>query len=35
MLDLDRLQDFDRALAALGQKKASLGNTLQGGAKAA
>jgi hypothetical protein len=22
MLDLDRLQDFDRALAALGQKKA-------------
>ena len=29
MLDLDRLQDFDRALAVLGQKKAVQTNTVQ------
>jgi hypothetical protein len=35
MLDLDRLQDFDRALTALDQKKKNQGNTLQREAKAA
>jgi hypothetical protein len=34
MLDLDRLQDFDRALAALDQKKPKQGNALQTKAKA-
>jgi hypothetical protein len=34
MLDLDRLQDFDRALAVLGQKKANQANGLQEKAKA-
>jgi len=34
MLDLDRLQDFDRALAALNQKKQQQGNALQHEAKA-
>jgi hypothetical protein len=35
MLDLDRLQDFDRALATLGQKKSTQANSLQSKAKAA
>jgi len=35
MLDLDRLNDFDRALAALVQKKPQQSNGLQREAKAA
>jgi hypothetical protein len=35
MLDLDRLQDFDRTLAALSQKKSTQANGLQSKAKAA
>lgn len=35
MLDLDRLQEIDRALTALDQKKQSQGKTLQREAKAA
>jgi hypothetical protein len=35
MLDLDRLKDFDRALAVLSRKKLNQGNALQREAKAA
>ncbi len=34
MLDLDRLHDFDRALAVLGKKKSMQANGMQDKAKA-
>jgi hypothetical protein len=34
MLDLDRLNDFDRALAVLGQKKSMQANDMKDKAKA-